>query len=227
MNYTTRIILTTALAVLFALPASGAEMFYDDYSESERLVIAGAYLAVSEHYDALGEDKKAEEYKSMADLIFPGIDSIPPAETKSGNEAEQTTVSAPVVRPSGKEPAAVQYYFGKLMRGVFTENERDILPLLSTRLFLPGYDEGVRKEEVAAYIRRAFEEYPIDETDPSAIYRLERIFIRSEGSAWIASIKVTPLGERLFASAGFPGETQNFYFREYREGWRLIAVSAE
>jgi hypothetical protein len=114
------------------------------------------------------------------------------------------------------------------MRAVFSENEKDLSSLLSTRLYLPGYDDGVSKNDVQEFIHKAFMKYPLDETDPASIYKLDRIFIRSEGSSWVASVNLTEEGINVFdREFGFYGTLQKFYFREYREGWRLIAVSAE
>lgn len=205
----------------------GADSFYDEYSESERLVIAGAYLAVGDRYDSLGEEEKGKAFRNLAEQIFPGIASTDvPAQGKEP-EAAALQTSAPV-RPSGKEPAAVQYYFSKLMRAIFSEDAEDLASVLTTRLYLPGYDEGVEKKEVLEFVSAAFERYPLDSMDPSKIYDLERLYIRPEGSAWTAGIKPTEKGREIFYSEfGFRGEMHKFYFREYREGWRLIALSAE
>ncbi len=214
---------------LSVMNLGAAESFYNNYSESERLVIAGAYLAVSEQYTELGDSDKAAAFRDMADQIFPGVtaSAAEQEKTETAIQPQQVQAASPA-RPSGKEPAAVQYYFSKMMRAVFSENEADLVPLLTTRLYLPGYDEGVKKEDVQAYIRMAFENYEIDRVDPSSVYELNRLYIRSEGNAWVAAVKLTPMGQRFFESElGFQGETQKFYFREFREGWRLIAISAE
>jgi hypothetical protein len=204
-----------------------ADSFYDEYSESERLVIAGAYLAVGDQYDSLGEKEKGEAFRNLAELIFPGIESTDIPEQGQEPEAGALQTSAPV-RPSGKEPAAIQYYFSKLMRAVFSEDAGDVSSLLTTRLYLPGYDEGIEKKEVLAFVKAAFERYPLDSMDPTDIYDLDRLYIRPEGSAWTAGIKPTEEGREIFyREFGFRGEMHKFYFREYREGWRLIALSAE
>ena len=204
-----------------------ADSFYDEYSESERLVIAGAYLAVGDQYDSLGEEKKGEAFRNLAEQIFPGIDStdIP----KQGSELESHDIqTAAAQRPSGKEPAAVQYYFSKLMRAVFSEDKGDVSSLLTTRLYLPGYDQGVEKKDVLEFVDAAFQRYPLDKMDPTGIYEMDRLYIKSEGSAWTAGIKPTEAGKKAFYEEfGFQGEMHKFYFREYREGWRLIALSAE
>lgn len=214
---------------LLVMNLGAAENFYNNYSESERLVIAGAYLAVSEQYKELGDSDKASAFREMADQIFPGVTASAAVQksTETTIQPEQIQAAAPV-RPSGKEPAAVQYYFSKMMRAVFSENEADLVSLLTTRLYLPGYDEGVKKEDAQAYIRMAFAEYELDRIDPSSAYELNRIYIKPEGSAWTAAVDLTPAGQAFFESElGFKGETQIFYFREFREGWRLIAISAE
>jgi len=221
----TKVLSLLTLLFTVTLNLSAADGFYTGYSESERLVIAGAYLAVGDHYSELGESKKAEEYKSMAEEIFPGI--------KTQNITPQSAPQKPVLtaspaRPSGKEPAAVQYYFGKMMRAVFSENIKDIDSLLSTRLYLPGYDEGVEKKDVLNYVQSAFDKYPLDKIDPAVYYKLDRFFIRPEGSAWVAEVNLTNKGIQVFNDyLRFPGTKQKFYFREYREGWRLIAISGE
>jgi len=221
----TRFLFLLGLLFTAALNLSAADSFYKDYSESERLVIAGAYLAVGEHYAQLGDSRKGDAYKSMADEIFPGIMyQDQPAQTVTQT---QTAATSPA-RPGGKEPAAVQYYFGKMMRAVFSENIRDIDSLLAARLYLPGYDEGLSKSDVLAYVRSAFEKYPLDTIDPDVYYNLERLYIRPEGSAWVAEIDLTDEGIRVFRSEfGMTASRQKFYFREFREGWRLIAISGE
>ena len=204
-----------------------ADNFYDEYSESERLVIAGAYLAVGDQYESLGDDAKGKAYRNLADQIFPGIESEDIPEQGKTPEAVPMQTAAPV-RPSGKEPAAVQYYFSKLMRAVFTEDLSDVSSLLTTRLYLPGYDEGIEKQEVLKFVKNAFDSYPLDAIDPTTIYELDRLYIKAEGSAWTAGIRPTEEGKKTFYEEfGFRGEMHKFYFREYREGWRLIALNVE
>ena len=221
----TRALCLLNLLFFITLTVSAADGFYKEYSESERLVIAGAYLAVGEHYSEMGEDQKAEAYKSMADEIFPGIRS---QDSPMPSAPPKTVQAVSPVRPGGKEPAAVQFYFGKMMRAVFSENMNDLESLLSTRLYLPGYDEGVGKREVLNYIRKTSDAYPLDRIDPSPYYNLNRLYIRPEGSAWTAEVELTGEGSGVFEKEfGLSMSRQKFYFREFREGWRLIAVSGE
>ncbi|MDC7232092.1 MAG: hypothetical protein PQJ58_02580 [Spirochaetales bacterium] len=217
-------------AVMFLLVMNlfGADGFYENYSDSERLVIAGAYLAVSEQYGEIGEKDKAQAYRDMAELIFPGIETqeieSPAALTPA--EAEQVQTAAPA-RPGGKEPAAVNYFLSKMLRAVFSENAGDIDSLLSTRIYLPGYDQGVKKAEAMEYVQYAFDTYELDRMNPGMIYDLKRVYIKPEGSSWIGGIDLTPEGQSLFEKeTGLKGSRHLFYFREFREGWRLIAINA-
>lgn len=216
-----------SLLFLCVMNLSAAERFFESYSPSERLVIAGAYLAVSEQYDELGEQDRAEGYRALAEQIFPGIQPGDMTVPDAPPESEKVEASLPA-RPSGKEPAAVQYYIGKLLRAVFSENRTDIDSVLTTRLYLPGYDNGVSRKDVLAYVDQAFLKYELDRTDPALIYELGRLYIQAEGSSWVAGIDLSDEGMRIFADEiGFPGKRHKFYFREFREGWRLIAVNAE
>jgi hypothetical protein len=227
-NFNFRHLSLFTVMFLFVMNLSAAENFYDNYSESERLVIAGAYLAVSQQYEELGEDKKATDYKEMAEQILPGIDAVDISSEQPGTEEVEKVQTAAPARPSGKESSAVRYYFSKLIRAVFSENKADINSLLSTRLYLPGYDEGVKKSEVMDYVAYAFDKYELDRTDPSLIYKTGRLYLKSEGSSWVASMDLTENGEKIFKEEiGFSGNRHMFYFREYREGWRLIAINAE
>jgi len=207
---------------------TGAENFYDSYREEERLMIADAYLSVSEQYEIMGDPEKAKVFREMALEIFPEIEA-----NRLSGEVTAPTAAAPAVaaavpqRPRGREPSAVRYYFSKLMRGVFTENSPAVMSLMSSRLYLPGFDQGVSRQEVEFYLGKAFEMYPLDKTDPNLIYQTDRLYIRPEGNAWTVTIRLTPEGQEIMKkNLSFPGETHIFYFREDREGWRLIAVSA-
>lgn len=227
-NFNFRHLSLFTVMFLFVMNLAAAENFYDNYSESERLVIAGAYLAVSQQYEELGENKKATDYKSMAEQILPGIEAEDMnSKPLSTEEVEKLQTAAPA-RPSGKESSAVRYYFSKLIRAAFSENEADIDSLLTSRLYLPGYDEGVKKSEVMDYVSYAFDKYELEKTDPGLIYQIQRLYLKSEGSSWVASMDLTEEGEKIFKEEiGFPGNRHMFYFREYREGWRLIAINAE
>ena len=212
--------------------AAAAENFYDSYPESERLMIADAYLAVSENYKEMGESDKAASFRAIALEVYPEIEAsrvsgkLTPAVEPDVTAVQQH--AAVPVRPSGTEPSAVRYYFSKLLRGIFTENTSQVLSLLSTRLYLPGFDQGVSKEEVEEYLNSAFKKYPLESTDPSLIYSFNRYFIKKEGTAWTVKLNLTPEGVSIFKKEiGFPGEAHIFYFREYREGWRLIAINGE
>lgn len=227
-NFNFRHLSLFTVMFLFVMNLAAAENFYDNYSESERLVIAGAYLAVSQQYEDLGEDNKATDYKSMAEQILPGIQAGDSNYQQAPPEEVEKIKTAAPARPSGKESSAVSYYFSKMIRAVFSENKADIDSILSTRLYLPGYDDGIKKSEVMGYVSYAFDKYELDKTDPGMIYKTERLYLKSEGSSWIASMDLTETGEKLFKEEiGFTGNRHMFYFREFREGWRLIAINAE
>lgn len=218
------------LTILFLLTAAAgtaaAENFYESYTQTERLAIADAYLAVAEQYESLGEAEKAAAFKAIAQEASPGIADRRPPETPA--ETARETAAAPPVRPAGREPSAVRYYFSKLLRGLFAENLPEISAVLSTRLYLPGYDQGVAKAEVEAFLKETFASRPLEKIDPASLYVFDRYFIKKEGSAWTAKIGLTPRGAEIMEKAlGFPGECHIFYFREYREGWRLIALKGE
>ncbi len=228
-----RKLLITLILFSCLLSAAGAENFYESYPATERLMIADAYLAVSENYARLGENDKAESFKAIALAVYPDIEAAREA-GKTGSavvtapaEPAQIQTAAPA-RPSGKEASAVRYFFSKLMRAVFAEDLSGVMSLISTRLYLPGYDQGVTKEEVSEYLVYAFEKYPLESTDPSLLYDFNRYFIKKEGSSWTVRLNMTELGSELFfEKTGLPGASHIFYFREYREGWRLIAINAE
>ncbi|OQY32806.1 MAG: hypothetical protein B6241_09825 [Spirochaetaceae bacterium 4572_59] len=224
--------LITILMLICTTLIASADNFYESYPESERLMIADAYLAVSENYKDRGETKKAESFKRIALEVYPEIKAIRDSgqlstHPETTGAVSQLTTATPQ-RPVGKEPAAVRYYFSKLLRAVFTENSKKVLSMISTRLYLPGYEQGVSKEEVAMYLDMAFEKYPLESSDPALIYSFNRYFIKKEGSAWTVKVNLTPRGISIMnEELSFPGEAHIFYFREYREGWRLIAINGE
>ena len=178
-----------------------------------------------------GDSGKASSFRAVALEVYPEIEAARKAgklTVRDGMTARPVKPAATPERPAGTEPSAVRYYFSKLMRAVFTENSRNVMSLLSTRLYLPGYDQGVSRDEVETYLNGAFEKYPLDRTDPSGIYNFKRYFVKKEGSTWTVRINLTPEGiEIMDKELGFPGEAHIFYFREYREGWRLIAINGE
>ena len=211
---------------------SGAEDFYKSYPESERLLIADAYLSVSENYLKMGEKEKAATFRAIAQEVYPGIEvareSVEIVPSEGENAVPATLPAVAPVRPSGTEPAAVRYFFSKLMRGIFTENISSVMSLISTRLYLPGYDQGVSRDEVSSYLKVAFDNYPLEKTDPSLVYNFNRYYVKKEGSAWTVKVNLTEQGMKIMKEKlSFSGESHIFYFREYREGWRLIAINAE
>jgi hypothetical protein len=223
----------TILFLLICLAGyTTAENFYESYPESERLIIADAYLAVSEQYKEIGKAEKAASFRAIALEAYPEIEAAREAGKLSAApeervQADQTPASVPV-RPSGTESSAVRYYFSKLMRGVFSENLPTVMSLISTRLYLPGFDQGISREEVEKSLGKAFDAFPLESTDPTAIYDFNRYFVRKEGTSWTVKVNLTPEGSRMLEEIlAFPGESHIFYFREYREGWRFIALSSE
>ncbi len=211
------------------LPLMASEPFYESYNEQERFLIADAYLNVGTLYTVEGEEAKGRSFKEMAEQIYPGIQRVKPAfkeQEDMKKEAALTKKKVKPERPSGKEPAAVQYYFNKTLRTLFSENLKDTASLLSTRLYLPGFDQGIAKKDVLAYVKDAYDRYDLKNVNPGDLYNLKRLHIRKEGRTWIASIKLTPKGRRLFGQyVHAPWGIQDFYYREYRNGWRLVAIN--
>ncbi len=148
---------------------------------------------------------------------------------KQQKEEESLSQKQPLPprRPSGREAAAVRYFFDKSLRALFSENLEDTASLLSTRLYLPGFDQGMPKKDVLARAKDIYDKQDLKTINPAKLYDTKNVDIQKEGEAWTAAVSLTAPGRRLMQECVQSSqETLKLYYREYQEGWRLIAINS-
>ncbi|RKX92428.1 MAG: hypothetical protein DRZ90_13890, partial [Spirochaetes bacterium] len=62
-----------SILVFTTVSVAAAENFYDDLSQAQRYDLADAYTRVAVQFDTLGEKERAEGYRNLALVIFPGF----------------------------------------------------------------------------------------------------------------------------------------------------------
>jgi len=209
---------------LIAIGVVGAlTRFYEDMSDAQRYDLADAYDQVAERFDELGDASRAEKFRAMVELIFPGfyqterpaeiVDTVAPA--SPGERLEDIV---------GQE--ASKYYFDKLLRGVFSENLTLSLSVIADTLFLPLYDEGIiKKPDVEAGMEKLFTKYNIDSYEAKDVFQLDDIEVISFANGfWRLDVETWPQFAEGLKEVTFWSEKMGFYFRKFPQGWRLAAI---
>jgi len=217
-----RVILLVLVFPIAVGVIGAATGFYEDMSDVQRYDLADAYDQVAKRFDELGDAPRAENFRAMAQLIFPDfyrverpvetVDAVVPA---SSEERLENIV--------GQE--ASEYFFGKLLRGVFSENLALSLSVVADTLFLPLYDEGVKKPDVGVEMERLFAKYDIDSYEAGDVFQLDGIdVVPLANGFWRLDIGIWPQFAGALEEITFWSEKMGFYFRKFPQGWRLAAI---
>jgi len=216
-------VILLAIAFLIASAAVGESMrFYEDMSDAQRYDLADAYYQVADRFEELDDSPRAEKLRAMAELIFPGFYQ---------RELPPEVVDAVVPTPSeerlkvGIEQEASKYYFNKLLRGVFSEDVTLSLSVIADTLFLPLYDEGIKKPDLEEEVEWFFSEYDVDSYSAEEVFQLNEIeVIPLENGYWRLDVKTWPQFAGKLEEITFWAGKMGFYFREFPQGWRLAAI---
>jgi len=212
-----------AFALLITVGVIGASTrFYEDMSDTQRYDLADAYDQVAERFDELGDVSRAENFRAMAELIFPGF-------YEAERPAEAVEAAAPIPSEERLEgivgQEASEYYFGKLLRGVFSENLTLSLSVIADRLFLPLYADGITRRDVGVEMERIFAKYEIDSYEAGDVFQLESIdVIALANGFWRLDIETWPQFAGALEEITFWSGKMGFYFRKFPQGWRLAAI---
>jgi len=211
------------LAFLIAITAVGASTnFYEDMSDVQRYDLADAYDQVAERFEELDDAPRAEKFRAMAELIFPGF-----YQTERPAEIVDAVAPAP---PEERLEAIIAleasvYYFEKLLRGVFSENLTLSLSVIADTLFLPLYDEGIKKSNLEEEMEFLFAKYEIDSYEAGDVLQLEDIEVMPlENGYWRVDVETWPQFTIGPEGVTFWSDKMGFYFRKFPQGWRLAAI---
>jgi len=217
------------LITLFLCTLLSAEDPFSGLSELELWDLSYSYLEVSKQYRELDKIEKADDFEKMAYNIYPALknrsDEVPP---ETGiqvlSPAVETTLSP------GDPEKIIRYYFFKMVRGVFTENEELITSVLAPMVFVPGYDYGFSREEIDRQLKAAFSTYDLTAYTPEQVWNLSSLTLDRDARGYkLLKIETQPETMSIMSSYTFWGEQQTFFFQYIQEenqdpDWKLIAV---
>jgi hypothetical protein len=208
--------------LVLALVVTASELRFDDLTEAQRYDLADAYDRVADRFEELEDVERADNYRVMAQLIFPGYGQV--ERPSAPAEPVQTQRPAqPAPDPSGGD--ASFYYFNKILRGVFNENVSLTLSAIADTLYLPLFDAGVDKAMIASELEWFFTEYDITSVSPDDIFRMTSMQVLPlDNGFWRLDIQTWPEYADVIPEVTFWAEKMGFYFRKFPEGWRLAAI---
>jgi hypothetical protein len=217
-----RIVVLTTLILAAAMTIGASELFFDTLSEAQRYDLADAYNRVADRYEELEDSQKAEAFRAMVQVIFPGFGEVErPVETPEPPRPQRPAPEKP--DPAGE--SASRYYFNKLLRGIFNENISLALSVVAETLYLPLYDSGVDKQTIAAELEWFFENYDVTRMAPADIFQMDRIVTTPlDNGYWRLDVETQEEFSDAMPTVTFWAEKMGFYFRKFPEGWRLAAI---
>jgi hypothetical protein len=208
--------------LVLALVVNASELLFDDLTEAQRYDLADAYDRVADRFEELDDIERADSYRIMVQLIFPGYGQVErPTDPVEPVQTQRPAQPAP--DPAGGD--ASYYYFNKILRGVFNENVSLTLSAIADTLYLPLFDAGVDKAMIASELEWFFGEYDITSVSPDDIFRMTSMQVLPlDNGFWRLDIQTWPEYADVIPEVTFWAEKMGFYFRKFPEGWRLAAI---
>jgi hypothetical protein len=201
-----------------------AQYFFDDFNETQKLDAAHAYLMVSEQFRGLGDTVQAEKFKDMALFIYPQLILIE-------KEKIETLTMVPEkkerVQASPDKSNVIRYYFSKLLRSITTGDLETADSLIAERLYLPEYEGGLTKNQLAPMVSEINRKYNLSTFSPSDLYKLETIKVQKvEEGTYLLTIEGADNKYLYTSGVTFFGKIQTFQFRNFESGWKIDKISA-
>lgn len=216
--------LTFALLILTVTALSG-QYFFDNYSETQKLDTAHAYLMVSERFAELGDKEQAEEFREMALLIYP--------ELLLADKEELENLTAVSEKPAAERPTGpdrsgmIRYFFSKLLKSVTTEDLETADSLIAERLYLPQYDGGLTKAQLLPMVQEIDSQYDLSSFSPSDLYQLDSILVEKvEEGTYLLTVEGADNDALYTTGITFFGRVQTFRFRQFDTGWKIDKITA-
>lgn len=201
-----------------------AQYFFEDYSDSQKLDVAHAYLMVSEQFADLEDTEQAEKFKEMALFIYPELILIDQEEIESITAEPEKTEKTQIASDKSN---TIRYYFSKLLRSVTSGDLETADSLISERLYLPEYEGGLTKKQLAPMIQNIDRKYNISQFSPGDLYKLSTIDVKKvEEGTYLLTIEGADKEYLYTSGITFFGKIQTFRFRNYESGWKVDKISA-
>ena len=197
--------------LVLALVVNASELLFDDLTEAQRYDLADAYDRVADRFEELDDIERADSYRIMVQLIFPGYGQVErPSSPVEPVQAQRPAQPAP--DPAGGD--ASFYYFNKILRGVFNENVSLTISAIADTLYLPLFDAGVDKAMIASEMEWFFSEYDITSVSPDDIFRMTSMQVLPlDNGFWRLDIQTWPEYADALPEVTFWAEKMGFYFR--------------
>ncbi len=216
-----RYVILMALCLTLISGLSAADPGFGKLTEPQKYDLAHAYNMVADRFDELKNPKRAESYRRMVEMIYPGFRNTPPR-TTAQQSVTVRPARKPAVNPAGKDAAI--YYFGKILRGLGTENAALALSCVSDPLYLPQYDKGISKEFAESELEWAFDKYDMQSLSANDVFDMNSISVTPLNNGyWRLDVRTRPGYEKALPFTFWSGK-MGFYFRNFSEGWRLAAI---
>jgi len=212
---------TIVFIVFLTASISASGMFYDNLNDAQRYDLADAYNQVADQYLELGDQQLADDFRAMAQRIFPEFDRVErPTGIVERQQSQNTSQE-----PESSGTSASLYYFNKLLRGVFDENIPISLSVIAETLYLPLFDAGIDKATIAAELKLFFEQYDLVSLAPHDVFIMTSTEVSAvENDFWRLDVHVKPEYADFFPEITFWEGQMGFYFKKFPEGWRLAAI---
>jgi len=236
------------LLLVSVLPLFGQQtMFFETLSKQVRINLSIGYFAAADRYESLGFHERAEACRKMGEeLLAPWKDStintdqnisIPvddAMDNDAGGNGNQQTVDDPIREDTyadgdeGPVESGVRSAFNRYKAAFFAEDLDAVMGMTAEPFYIPFDEEGMTKEEVREMYAAIFDQYPVDENDPDAVYRSDSLVINEmENGYYRVDIQTSDTYKDYFFSITFWNSFQSYYFMMGEDGeWLLTAISS-
>lgn len=202
-----------------------SQYFFDNFSDSQKLDAAHAYLMVSEQFAKLGDTRQAAKFREMALFIYPELLIMDKERIEAAVEANARPAQPRTAGPD--RSGMIRFYFSKLLRSVTTGDLETADSLIAERLYLPEYEGGLTKSQLAPMVREIAEDYNLSTYSPSDLYKIESIRVEKiEEGTYLLTVDGADDESLYHTGITFFGRVQTFRFRQFDTGWKIDKITA-
>ena len=220
-------LLTITMLFISVSAALYSQYFFDNYTDFQKLDTAHAYLMVSEQFARIGDRDQAKKFREMALFIYPDlfttIDNVDLTVLASDREKP-----AQEIKEGPDLSATMRYYFSKLLRSITAGDMETADSLIAERLYIPEYEGGLTKKQLAPMAAEIMKEYNLSAMAPSDLYKLNTITVRkAEEGTYYLTVQGADNDDLYNSGITFFGRVQTFRFRHFDTGWKIDKITAQ
>jgi len=220
-----------ALLILLFIVATGLwAQFYTTLPRDERRTLAEAYYLVGQQYEQRGETQKAENFKSMAFNIDPGLDAANiqiqdlPSAAALILEGKAKLAAMPRTRGEATQEL-MKSKFLRFVSAFLSKDTEAMLELMEGSVYFGDLDIEMTQAQIKAQLEPFFASADLSGLAPTEVFDLNTLTVSPVTGSWGETYAVDISAKKDFSKqVVFWSQQQKYLMHQSKGNWLIFSV---